>query len=232
MQQQVVLTWFIKVKGENKCASLSCVWHIIRMLLLLITFALINICLTVIIGSSEPELQSQSELDSNPSSTTQVSVRHWPSYVTVTCFLTHKILPTSHECLAQNLAQRERNPSRVPIFIILLLVIIESAVSEKKFALEPETLTLMPVLLMPSCREWVLFQVFLHPTRIVPLLSQEPSGPGLGNARSICSSLPCQRYPCVRSLGQGLFTYSSSPTHLIQFKPSLLNITWSKQLCI
>lgn len=84
------------------------------------------------------------------------------------------------------------------------------AVSKKKFALEPGTLTLMPILLMHSCKEWVLFQVFLHPTRIVPLLSQEPSGPGLGKARSICSSLPCQGYPGVRPLGQALFTYSSS----------------------
>lgn len=171
-------------------------WNTVRMLLLLITFTLINICPTVIIGSWEPELWRQSEMASNRTSPTYASMRHWPSYPTSTCFLIHKIwkivLPTSCECLAQ---REKKNPSAVPTFIIFLLNVISQLwIKESRFGTWNSDLWCLLV----NAKLWGMSFI---PVR--PALFQGSSGPpGLSKVWNIRSPLPSQGDPGLRSLAR------------------------------
>lgn len=198
----------------------------------------------MIVGSEEPELWSRSELDSNPSSIAHISVRHWPSYITATCFLT------------QNMSSNTSNTTN-----FTWVPGIESGTERKISSNAARFHHITPRSYRFSCewkesclRTWtrtsgdcpvnakVSGMGFIssvspppHPNPIVPLLSQGPSGPGLGKSWNMCSSLPCQGHPGGRSLGQGLFTFSSISMHPIQSLNGLachsrLDITWSTTL--
>lgn len=78
--------WHTGVKGENKCATLSwCLAHIRLCIIVNNIYSYYYLSYTVITGSYKMEIWGQSDLDSN-SAQPPVSVRHWPSYVTLMCF--------------------------------------------------------------------------------------------------------------------------------------------------